>query len=165
MKRALALVAFAGAFAAPTPADALLCHIILGCTCSVAATDMAMTPVQPLAGVAGTGVSDVTVDCTHVIDLFPSLVVKFDAGDNGTIANRRMKNLAGDLLDYNIYASTSYATILGDGAGGFPGLTLSGGVLTLGHWTATGHAYGRAPAVVSAKPGAYEDEITVRIDW
>ncbi|MBL8550609.1 MAG: spore coat protein U domain-containing protein [Hyphomonadaceae bacterium] len=165
MRRRLALLAFVAVLAAPSQAEALLCTPILGCSCSVSATDMAMTPVQPLAGIAGTGVSDIAVDCTHVIDVLPSLVVKFGAGLNGAIADRRMKNAAGDLLAYNIYTSTAYTTILGDGTGGFAGLTLSGGLLSLGHWTATGAAYGRAPAVPSAKPGDYTDTITVRIDW
>lgn len=151
---------------APPPAHALLCNAILGCSCNVDATAMNFGQIQPLTGTAGTASSDVSVSCTNVIDVAPSVSVQFGAGSWGTTADRQMKNGGGDRLHYNIYkVQTPPTTILGDGTNGFPTITVSGGLLQLGNWSATNTVYGSAPAVSSIKPGIYSDTVTVRIDW
>lgn len=151
---------------ASAPANALLCNAILGCSCNVDATAMSFGQIQPLSGTAGSASSDVSVTCTNVIDVAPSVSVKFGAGLWGTTADRQMKDAAGDRLHYNIYkVQTPPTTILGDGTNGFPTVNVSGGLLNLGGWSATTTVYGSAPAVSSIKPGVYGDTVTVRIDW
>jgi spore coat protein U-like protein len=156
---------FFAALAPTRGAHALLCLPLTACTCTVNATDMAFGNVQPLSGSPATAVSDVQVSCTGIADLLPVVTVRVDGGVNGTIADRRMKNGA-QVLHYNLYDSNSYSTIVGDGTGGFPVLTISGGLVTVGAWSRTANLYGRIPATPSAVPGGpYTDTITVRLDY
>ena len=66
-----------------------------------------------------------------------------------------------------LYVIDSAGTVTGPlaGAGGFPELLISGGLLSLGSWNTTVHVYGRATAPANARPGAYTDTVTVRIDY
>lgn len=150
---------------APRPAEALLCHFLLGCSCNVSATTMNFGAVNPLLNTATTAQSDVTVSCTGIIDALPVVQARIGAGAHGTIGNRQMRSTSGHRLEYNIYSSSNYTTVLGEGAGGFPMLTISGGLLNLGSWNASVSMYGRIPSAPTAQPGAYSDTIVVRIDW
>jgi spore coat protein U-like protein len=76
-----------------------------------------------------------------------------------------MQNAGNDRLHYNIYNSALHTTIVGEGAGGYPAIVISGGILSLGNWSATATLYGLAPADPAQKTGAYSDTVTVRIDW
>ena len=149
----------------PPEASALLCTPILGCSCSVSASDMNFGAIQPLANTAAAATSDVSVACSGVIDVAPSVSAKIGAGAHGVTGDRKMISAASNVLHYNIYSSTLYSTILGDGTGGFPSLTVSGGLITLGNWSATVHLYGRVPADSTVPPGDYSDAVIVRIDW
>jgi len=157
-------VAFA-LVAQPREAGALLCQPILGCSCTVDATNIAFGTVQPLNGGTATAPGDVSVDCTGILDVSPSILVKYGAGAYGTTGDRQMQSAGGDRLHYNIYPSSVSNSILGDGTGGFPALTVSGGFLSLLHWTITSHVEARAPMVSTQRAGAYSDTVTVRIDW
>lgn len=160
MKRALfLLLAF---FAIATPADALVCGI-LGCSCSVSATPLDFENISPFAG-AQDAEGEVSVDCTGIAELFPSMVVRMQSGTHGTIASRKMRSSAGDLLDYNIYTTTTRNVVWGNGVTGST-VTVSGGLLGLGHWTATRGFFGRVSPTNATKPGAYSDTVIVRIDW
>jgi spore coat protein U-like protein len=150
--------------ASATPAQALLCTPIVGCTCSVSANDIAFTGVNPLSG-AASAQGDVAVDCTGVIDVAPSVTVQINKGVWGTISARKMRDGAGHLLDYNIYTAVNHAIVWGDGTSGSSTLSVSGGLLTLGHWTASRTMYGIVSPATSTVPGGYSDTIVVRIDW
>ena len=165
-RRVMAMLVGAMAWAAlAAPAHALLCTPFLGCTCTVTPSDVDFGPIQPLLGQAATATGDIDVQCTGVIDIAPAVSAKIGPSLHGPIANRGMQSQSGVLMPYNLYSSTLYTTILGEGAGGFPRLTISGGLLALGGWTATAHIYGRAPAAPLATPGDYQDTITVTIEW
>lgn len=158
---ALAFVFFAGGAA---PAHALLCTAIIGCTCNVVASDIVFDNLNPLAGqqpASGT----VTVDCTHVIDVAPSVIVRINDGTWGTMAARKMRNAAGETLDYNIYTTNQYGVVWGDLTGGASNITISGGLLSIGHWTASREMFGRVSPTTTTKPGDYADTVVVQIIW
>lgn len=159
---ALACIAFCVVFAAK-PADALVCGI-LGCTCNVSATTLDFNNINPLEG-AQEAEGEVTVDCTGLAELFPSILVRMQAGQNGTIAARKMRASSGDLLDYNIYTNDQYGTVWGNGTtGGLP-VNVSGGLLALGHWTVNRTVHGVVSPTTATRPGNYSDTVVIRIDW
>jgi spore coat protein U-like protein len=86
------------------------------------------------------------------------------SGTYGTIAARKMRASSGELLNYNIYTTSARNIIWGNGASGSI-VTVSGGILGLGHWTASRSVYGRATPTLATKPGGYSDTVIVRIDW
>lgn len=161
---ALFLLTLFCVFAAPSRAEALLCSPITGCSCTVNVSDLAFGNLQPLNNTAATGTADVHVQCTGVIDVLPAVLAQVNGGTHGTIAARRMRDGA-NYLDYNLYTTDLHGTIVGMGTGGYPALLISGGLLSLGSWNATGHIYGRIPPTPSARPGSYTDTVVVRIEW
>ena len=78
---------------------------------------------------------------------------------------RRMRDGAGDLLNYNLYTTGLYSTIWGDGTGTSVAQTVSGGLLSLGHWSASQTVYGQVAPSVTTMPGSYAYAVVVRIDW
>lgn len=105
------------------------------------------------------------VDCTGVIDVAPAISVRLNAGQNGTIAARRMRSAGGDLLGYNLYTNDSHSVVWGDGTSGSTAVNVSGGLLHLGHWQVTRTVHGLAAPLVTTRPGSYSDQVVVRIDW
>lgn len=158
----LACIAFCVVFAAK-PADALVCGIF-GCTCNVSATTLDFGNINPLAG-ADTAEGEVTVDCTGLAELFPSILVRMQAGQHGAISARKMRATSGDLLDYNIYTTDQYGTVWGNGTTGGQPVSVSGGLLALGHWTVQRTVHGVVSPTTATRPGAYTDTVVIRIDW
>ncbi len=146
----------------PTRANALVCGIF-GCSCNVSATTLDFQNINPLSG-AQSAEGQVTVDCTGIVDLFPSMVVRMQSGTYGTINARKMRSPSGDLLDYNIYTTSQHSAIWGNGTTGST-VTVSGGLLALGHWSVSRQVYGVVSPTLSTKPGSYTDTVIVRIDW
>jgi spore coat protein U-like protein len=163
MKRllALALMFFA---ASAAPAHALLCTAIIGCTCDVVASDIVFDNLNPLAGQQPAS-GMISVDCANAIDVAPAVIVRIDDGTWGTMAARKMRNAAGEMLDYNIYTTNQYNVIWGDLTGGASNITISGGLLSIGHWTASREMFGRVNPVTTTKPGNYSDTVVVQIIW
>jgi spore coat protein U-like protein len=145
-----------------TPADALVCGLF-GCSCSVTAAPLDFENISPFEG-AQDADGEITVDCTGLAELFPSMVVRMQSGVHGTISQRKMRSVAGDLLNYNIYTTSTRNVIWGNGTTGST-VTVSGGILGLGHWAVTRDVYGRVSPTSATKPGAYSDTVIVRIDW
>jgi spore coat protein U-like protein len=86
-------------------------------------------------------------------------------GLSGSFATRKMFSGA-NALNYNIYWSTAYNQIVGDGTGGsFAGTAGPFVVLAGGSNTATGTFYGLSPASQDVAPGAYSDVITVTVTY
>lgn len=151
------------AFLAPSPANALLCTPILGCTCSASATALAFT-MYPLTNSATNSTADITVNCTGVIDALPQVSASFTTGQSGQFSDRVMTDGARQ-LHYNFYTDSNRTLIAGNGAGGTSTLTISGGLITLGAWSRSAPLYGRIPAAPLTVPGTYTDSVTVRIDY
>lgn len=158
----LACITFCAAFAA-APANALVCGIF-GCSCNVSATTLDFEQISPLEG-AQTAEAEVTVDCTGLAELFPSIAVRMQAGQYGTIAARRMRSPSGHYLNYNIYTTDQYGTVWGNGTTDGQPVNVSGGLLALGHWTVSRAVHGVVSPTTATQPGVYTDTVVVRIDW
>jgi spore coat protein U-like protein len=157
----IAFMVFAGN--AP-PAEALLCTPIIGCTCNVIASDIVFGNLDPLLGQQSAS-GMINVDCTNVIDVAPEVTVRINDGVWGTMAARKMRSAAGDLLDYNIYTTIQHNVIWGDLTGGASNITVSGGLLSVGHWSASREMFGRVSPTISTKAGTYSDTVVVQIVW
>lgn len=162
--RNLLFIATLSLFASASPAEALICNIIGGCDCTVTASDVDFGSFSPLNG-AQTAQGEITVDCTGVLDVLPALAVKIGPGQWGSVSARKMRTSGGHELSYNLYGNSQHSIIWGDGTGGTSAYVVSGGLLTLGHWRVTQTIYGLASPTVATRPGAYNDLVTVRIDW
>jgi spore coat protein U-like protein len=145
-------------------ASALLCTPFLGCTCTVTASDIDFDDFTPFAGTQDAE-GQIDVHCDNVIDVAPSVVVRVQQGQWGTIASRKMRASGGYLLDYNLYTTAQRNVIWGDGTGGSSTASVSGGLITLGNWSAHRTIFGRASPTSTTRPGDYADRVVVRIDW
>lgn len=164
MKRMLFILAFV-AFFAPQRAEALLCTPILGCTCTVTASDIDFGDFTPFAGPQD-AIGQIDVDCTGVIDVAPSVVTRLDDGLWGTFTTRKMRTaIGGNELGYNIYTTSQRNVVLGDGTAGSVTTSISGGLVTLGHWRRSTTVFARATPTVTTRPGEYSDTVVVRIVW
>ena len=130
--------------------------------CTVAATALAFGNYTPTAGPV-TNSSTISVACTKTSPYTVTLNGGRTAG--GTIAQRLMSN-GTQTLQYNLYTTNGYATLLGDGTtAGSANVTGTGGGLSA---ATTITVYGRLPdsAANQAVPaGNYTDTITVSVAY
>ena len=102
---------------------------------------------------SGTGSANVTVN------------VSLSAGLSGSYATRKMFSGI-NILNYNIFWSTAYNQVMGDGSGGsFAGSAGPFPVPAGGSNVATGTMYGLIPASQDVAPGSYSDVITVTVTY
>jgi len=146
-----------------SPAGALGC--VLACSCDVVASDIEFGAFNPLLGGTHDAEGEIDIDCTGLLSIGAGVVVQLDDGQWGTFSTRKMRSAAGDLLNYNIYTSAARTSVWGDGTLGSVSLTVAGGLISLGHWSATRGLYGRMNLTPAAKPGEYEDVVVVRVIW
>ena len=130
-------------------------------TCSATATALAFGGYTPGAG-ALANTSTISVKCTKSTPYTVALNAGSTTG--GTLVQRLMAS-GTNRLQYNLYASATYVTILGDGTGS---TLLSPGI---GAGLATANAltvYGQLPDNATnqlAVPGSYSDTITVTVSY
>jgi len=158
-----ALLASAGAAHAANPATTTFqvsATVLKNCT--VGATNVAFPNYTPTTG-AQTANGTVSVSCTKSTAFTVSLNKGTTAG--GTIAQRLMSDGAGDTLQYNLYTTSGFATVWGDGTGtsvtqGGTGAGMAAPVaLTV---------YGNLPdsaANQAVPPAAYTDTVTVSVAY
>jgi spore coat protein U-like protein len=134
----------------------------LGCTCNAGASTMNFGNYNPLSGAALTTTATVTVTCQAlVLNAAVAYDVTFSAGISGSAANRRFNN--SNTLNYNIYNSGTYASVLGDGNSGTSKFTNSYILALLTPKVDNFTIYGRIPAQSAAIPGSYSDQITISV--
>jgi spore coat protein U-like protein len=136
-------------------------------SCTTAATGPAFGIYSPLSGAPLNSNGNLSVTCTLLSGGTTTVrpTVKLSTGSSGTYMPRQMVNGA-QRLSYNLYWSTAYAQIWGDGTGGsFYGIATL--VLTPGSPTqqATGVMYGQIPAGQDVGAGAYLDTIVVTVNY
>jgi spore coat protein U-like protein len=135
--------------------------------CTASASGIAFGIYNPLSAVAdaSTGTIKVTCNGSGTGSVNVTLAVTLSTGLSGSYATRKMFSGANS-LNYNIYWSTAYNQIVGDGTGGsFAGTAGPFTVLAGGSNTATGTFYGLIPASQDVVPGAYSDVITVTVTY
>ena len=136
-------------------------------SCTTTATGPVFGIYNPLAGAALDSNGSIAVTCTLLSGGTTSVTpqVRLSTGSSGSYSPRTM--ISGvQALNYNIYFSTAYTQVWGDGTGGsFYGVaTLT---LTAGNPTqqATGVLYGQIPAGQDVGAGSYLDTIVVTVTY
>jgi len=161
IRATLAFAALCGAWlGAAAPAHALAC--LLGCACTVQASDIAFDDFNPLHTTEETAIGEIDIHCTGLLSIGAGVTVEVLQGQWGTYAARKMRAASGDMIDYNIYTTASYASVWGSGV---QAVQISGGVLVLGSWSANRDMFARLQANPTTKPGDYSDNVVVRVIW
>ena len=155
------LLAAGAASALPNPVTATFqvsATVLTACT--VSATALAFGNYTPGSG-AITNTSTINVACTKSSPY--SVTLNGGSTTGGTIAQRLMTNGA-QTLQYNLYTSNAYATLLGDGTTGSK-VSATGAGLTVPNPITV---YGQLPDTVanqSVPAGTYTDTITVSVSY
>jgi spore coat protein U-like protein len=142
-------------------------HAATTVNCTVSAGGIAFGIYNPLAAVANasTGTLKVTCNGSGTGSANVTVNVSLSAGLSGSYATRKMFS-GTNTLNYNIYWSTAYAQIMGDGTGGsFAGTAGPFTVPAGGSNFATGTMYGLIPTTQDIAPGSYSDLITVTVTY
>jgi spore coat protein U-like protein len=135
--------------------------------CTASASGIAFGIYNPLSAVANASTGSLRVTCngSGTGSANVTLNVSLSAGLSGSYATRKMFSGV-NALNYNIYWSTAYNQIMGDGTGGsFAGSAGPFAVPAGGSNFATGTMYGLIPASQDVAPGAYSDIITVTVTY
>ena len=135
--------------------------------CTVSAGGIAFGIYNPSSGVANasTGTLQVTCNGSGNGKTKITLDVTLSSGLSGSYATRRMFSGI-NTLDYNIFWSTAYNQIVGDGSGG----SVAGSVGPFRVAAGSGNVvtetfYGLIPASQDVAPGSYSDVITVTVTY
>jgi len=135
--------------------------------CTVSASSLAFGLYNPMNTVATTSAGNLLITCSGSGSGSVSVTtaVTFSTGLSGTYATRKMFS-GGNALNYNIYWSTAYTQIMGDGSGGsFAGTAGPFTVFAGASTPVTGTMYGRIPAQQDAMPGTYVDTVLVTVTY
>jgi spore coat protein U-like protein len=154
---ALSLMALLASFA----------HAAVVVDCTASAGGIAFGVYNPLSAVANasTGTLQVTCNGSGNGKTKVTLNVTLSRGLSGTYATREMFSGV-NTLNYNIFWSTAYNQIIGDGSGG--SVAGSVGPFRLaagGSNVVTETFYGLIPASQDVAPGSYSDLITVTVTY
>jgi spore coat protein U-like protein len=157
---AMGLVVAGAAHAGSTTATFNVTATVLS-TCSATATAVAFPNYTPGGG-AVTATGTITVKCTNGT----TYTVKLNAGTTtGDAFTQRLMANGSDTLQYNLYTTSGYTTVFGDGTGS----TGTGSGTGAGINTATTvTVYGQLPDSATnqaAVPLAYSDLITATISY
>jgi spore coat protein U-like protein len=136
--------------------------------CTATAGGLAFGVYNPLSalGDASTESLSVTCDAHGNGSATVSPILTLSTGLSGSYAIRKMFSGVNP-LNYNIYLSTAYNQIVGDGTGGSvvgtttPFVVVAGGTSVTVTWT----LYGFIPASQNVLPGSYSDTITVTVTY
>ena len=142
-------------------------HAATTVNCTASAGGIAFGIYNPLSALANasTGTLRVTCNGSGTGSANVTVNVSLSAGLSGSYATRRMFSGV-NALSYNIFWSTAYNQIVGDGTGGsFAGTAGPFVVPAGGSNLATGTFYGRIPASQDVAPGSYSDIITVTVTY
>jgi spore coat protein U-like protein len=162
--RLLAAAAVAGTLAglAAAPASAA---VTVNCTSS--ASSIAFGIYNPARTTSTTATGNLLFTCTGTGtgSVSVTMGVTFSTGLSGTYATRKMFS-GTNALNYNIYWSTAYSQVMGDGSGGsFAGSAGPFTVIAGGSSPVTGTMYGMIPALQDVAPGSYLDTVLVTVTY
>jgi spore coat protein U-like protein len=104
----------------------------------------------------------VQIKCPLGIGLLPSFTVALSAGNGGGGYAPRQMQMGANRLGYNIYTTSGYGTVWGDGTGGTATQTFSA-ILSLGTISFTG--FGQMTTGQYVATGPYTDTITVTVSY
>lgn len=133
-------------------------------TCTVNATPVAFGIYNPNSGAPTNSNGTVIIHCSDSSAV--TYTISMSQGSGGSYTPRKMSRAGGgSTLDYNIYTSSTYTNIWGDGNFGTSVITITNRrchVFPYCQHT----AYGRIPTgQLTATPGSYTDSITVTVNY
>jgi spore coat protein U-like protein len=144
-------------------------HAATVVNCTASAGGIAFGVYNPLSAVANASTGTLQVTCNGSGNgkgkAKVTLNVTLSRGLSGTYATRKMFSGV-NTLNYNIFWSTAYNQIIGDGSGG--SVAGSVGPFRLapgGSNVVTETFYGLIPASQDVAPGSYSDVITVTVTY
>jgi spore coat protein U-like protein len=148
------------ALLAGAPAQALV-------SCTTAATGVSFGVYDPLNGAPTVANGTLSVTCNLLgggTTLVP-VAVSLSTGTSGSYATRRLQSGSYG-LGYNLYWSTAYTQVWGDGTGGsFYGTATLGLTPASPTQTVSGILYGRINAGQDVGPGSYLDTIVITVSY
>lgn len=127
----------------------------------VSATTLAFGTYDASAPAADTSNGTVTVRCANPTRTLPSFTVTLSRGGASTYAGRRM-TFGANTLTYNIYTTSAYTVIWGDGTSG-TGVQNYNAATLLSTFSYT--TFGRVPANQFVSAGSYTDSVTVTVTY
>ena len=130
-----------------------------GSPLDVTATPLSFGNYDAASSTANTATMTVTVECSVATDILPAFTVALSKGGAPDF-NPRQMSLAANRLNYNIFTSSAYTSVWGDGTGGTLIESSGGGVNSI---NLTG--YGGIAAGQFVTPGTYIDTITVTVTY
>ncbi len=139
-------------------------HAIANCTVSTTAVSFGI--YDPFSGSPVVSTGGVTVSCSllGVVSLLVAYNIALSTGASGNYATRTMRAPPQGSMNYNLFTTSGYATIWGDGSSGTQ-MVPDGYLLGLGTTVRTYPIYGRiAPGQIVA-PGNYSDAIIVTVTY
>jgi spore coat protein U-like protein len=142
-------------------------HAATTVNCTASASGIAFGIYNPLSAVADASTGSLRITCngSGTGSANVTVNVSLSTGLSGSYATRKMFSGV-QTLNYNIYWSTAYNQIIGDGSGGsFAGSAGPFPVPAGGNNVATGTLYGLIPASQDVAPGSYSDVITVTVTY
>src|SRR5258708_15404237 len=142
-----------------------LSHAATTVNCTSSAGGIAFGVYNPLSAVANASTGTLRITCSGTGSANVTVNVTLSTGLSGSYATRKMFSGA-NALNYNIYWSTAYNQIMGDGSGGSFGGSAGPFVVPAGGSNfATATLYGLIPASHDVSPGSYSDVITVTVTY
>jgi len=154
----------AGVFLCAFPAQAGLLNV----SCTTSGSNLVFGNYTPFSTSATDITGTITVACSATVNLTGGTVnytIALSTGNSGSYATRKL-NSGVNILNYNLYTSSGYTTVWGDGTGGSVTVSGSGTILVTGSFSNDATVYGRIPALqVSTVPGSYNDTITITVTY
>ncbi len=140
---------------------------LLSPTCTVSGSTLNFGNYNPLSGSTVRINSAITISCSQTVGgSTVNYTIALSTGASNSYATRTLLNGVHS-LNYNLYTSSSYGTVWGDGSGGSSTVSGSGNLALLGGtFTNTATVYGQIPALqTTVIPGAYSDTITITLTY
>jgi spore coat protein U-like protein len=136
----------------------------LGCSCSAGTTAVAFGNYNPISATATTANGNVAVTCTALVIFTAAYVISLSAGNSGSFTTRFMK-LGAVNLNYNLYTTSGYTSIWGDGTAGTSAISDSYTAIVIGPVTRNYTVFGLLPALQAVGVGTYTDTVTVTVTY
>lgn len=153
------LLALAGTAQAATRTDTMQVSATVANNCLISAADLALGAFDGTNNLSAT--SNISVRCTSGT----TFDVDLSTG-SGTYANRTLVS-GPDVLNYNLYTTSGYTTVWGDGTGSTGRVSGTGAGMGIGNAQSL-TVYGRLLASANAgavEAGSYTDTITATITY
>lgn len=142
---------------ASSPAQALLE------TCTATALPVAFGGYNPLSLSPTDSTGQVTVACVGILSIAINYSISLSPGLSASYAPRKLA-FGAQRLNYNLYTSSAYSTVWGNGSAGTA--TVSDGyALALLAVSRSYTVYARLPAAQNVPAGVYADTVTVTINY